>query len=61
MSLATELLKEFESQIELLEIIPADGGRFEVSVNGELMFSKLALGRHAAIGEIIQTVRGKLS
>jgi selenoprotein W-related protein len=60
-SLATELLKEFESQIELFEIVPSDGGRFEVSVNGELIFSKLALGRHAATGEIIQAVRDRLT
>lgn len=58
MSLATELLKEFESQIASLELVPSDGGRFEVSVNGELIFSKLAIGRHATTGEVIQSVRG---
>ena len=61
MSLATELLKEFESQIASLELVPSDGGRFEVSVNGELIYSKLATGRHATTGEVNQSVREKLN
>ena len=33
-------------------MIPASGGKFEVSVNGEAVFSKKKLGRHAEPGEI---------
>lgn len=52
MSLAGELLNQFEEAIESLTLVPSDGGRFEVSVNGRLIFSKLQTHRHAEAGEI---------
>ena len=52
MSLASELLKKFEPEIETLTLIPSDGGRYEVSVNGKLVYSKLQTGRHAEPGEV---------
>jgi selenoprotein W-related protein len=55
-SLANDLLKQFEYMVESLELIPSDGGRFEVSVNGRPIFSKLESKRHAAPGEIIGLV-----
>lgn len=33
-------------------LIPSKGGRFEVIVNDELVFSKKQLGRHAEPGEV---------
>lgn len=33
-------------------MIPSSGGKFEVVVNGELLFSKKSLGRHAEANEI---------
>ena len=53
MSLANDLLKEFEHLIETLTLVPSDGGRFEVSVNGKLIYSKLETKRHAQPGEVI--------
>ena len=53
MSLANDLLKKYEPDIESLTLVPSDGGRFEVSVNGSLVYSKLQTGRHAAPGEIL--------
>jgi selenoprotein W-related protein len=38
-------------------ILPSDGGKFEVSVNGKLVFSKKTLGRHAEPGEVVGLVR----
>jgi selenoprotein W-related protein len=35
-----------------LTIVPSDGGRFELTVNGKLLYSKLATHRHAEPGEI---------
>jgi selenoprotein W-related protein len=60
-SLWHELLedKELEAQIESLTLIPTSGGKFEVIVNGELIFSKKGLGRHAEPGEIYGLVKGK--
>lgn len=53
MSLATELLMKHEAEIESLTLTPSDGGRFEVSVNGQLVYSKLNTGRHAEPGEVL--------
>jgi len=50
--LAEELLKEFEPNIETLTLIPSDGGRFEVIVNEDLVYSKLQTKRHAEPGEV---------
>jgi len=33
--------------------VPHEGGRFEVSVNGKLIYSKLATHRHAEPGEVV--------
>jgi selenoprotein W-related protein len=51
-----ELLKLFEDQIESIALVPSDGGRFEVSVGDELVFSKLNLGRHPEPGEVARLV-----
>jgi selenoprotein W-related protein len=55
--LASELLKEFEYLIESMSLVPSDGGRFEVSVNGTLVYSKLETKRHAEPGEVMKLVR----
>lgn len=54
------LIKEFELQVESWELIPGEGGVYEVTVNGELVFSKKALGRHAEIEEIREALQSKL-
>jgi selenoprotein W-related protein len=55
--LTDELLKNFEREIASLELIPSSGGVFEVLVNGSLVYSKIATGRHAATSEVINSVR----
>ena len=57
MSLAEELLKQYEHLIEEMTLVPSDDGKFEVSVNGQLIYSKLALHRHAELGEVLGLVR----
>ena len=57
MSLEKDLLKEFEHVIESVTLIPSDGGRFEVSVNGTLIYSKLETKRHAEPGEVLGLLR----
>lgn len=42
-----------------VEMIPSGGGVFEVSLDGELVFSKKALKRHANPGEVVGLVRGR--
>jgi selenoprotein W-related protein len=52
-----ELLKEFEPEIESFTLIPSDGGSFEVSLNDELIYSKLQTYRHVNPGEVADLVR----
>jgi len=56
-SLTGELLRHYEHVIEEIKLIPSDEGRFEVTVNGQLLFSKLELHRHAEAGEVVGLVR----
>jgi selenoprotein W-related protein len=55
--LAAELLEKFEPEIETLTIIPSDGGRFEITVNDNLLYSKLQTHRHVEPGEVVRLVR----
>lgn len=57
MSLAEELLKNYEHLIEVLMLLPSDGGKFEVTANGQLLYSKLDTRRHAEPGEVLGLVR----
>jgi len=56
-SLAADLLRNFEPEIETLSLAPSDGGRFEVTVNDKLVYSKLETGRHAEPGEVVGLVQ----
>jgi selenoprotein W-related protein len=55
--LVDDLLKNFEMEIESVTLIPSNGGRYEISVNGQLIFSKLQTGRHAEPDEVIGLVK----
>jgi len=47
-----ELLRDYEPEIESVRLIPSDEGRFEITVNDKLIYSKLQTHRHAEPGEI---------
>ena len=49
-----ELLKQYESEIEQITLIPSSGGRFELKINGKLIYSKLEIHRHPNPGEIAE-------
>jgi selenoprotein W-related protein len=55
--LTDELLSGWAPIIEDIDLVPSSGGRFEVTLDGELIFSKAALKRHAEPGEIAGIVR----
>ena len=40
-------------------VVPGKGGVFEVTIDGDLIFSKKALGRHAKAGEVMGLVRAR--
>ena len=52
-----ELLNNFEPEIESITLMPSDGGRYEVTINDKLVYSKLKTGRHAETGEVIGLIR----
>ena len=39
-----------------IEMIPSRGGRFEVTLDGALIFEKSKIGRHAKRGEIMEII-----
>lgn len=41
-------------------LIESGGGAFEVTMNGELVFSKLQLGRHAEPGEVLRLIEERV-
>src|SRR4051812_27610244 len=61
-SLTAEILqeREIEKYIGSWRLIPSSGGVFEVVINGELIFSKKALSRHAEAGEVRSLLLSKL-
>jgi len=50
--LTERLIKELKSRIKRLVLVPSDGGRFEVSIDGKRVFSKLQTGRFPDYQEI---------
>jgi selenoprotein W-related protein len=58
--LTDELLSGWAPIIEDIDLVPSSGGRFEVTLDGELIFSKAALKRHAEPGEIAGIVRDRI-
>jgi selenoprotein W-related protein len=54
--LASQLLTTYKQKIADLKLIPAGGGCFELSADGELLYSKLQTGQfpdEAAIVDLI--------
>jgi selenoprotein W-related protein len=49
-----EIIKQYESKIDSIYLIPAGGGKFEVKVNDQLVYSKLETGRHVEQGELVR-------
>ena len=50
----------FSWDIRGVTLIPADGGAFEVSVGGVLMYSKLKLGQFPDQKQLVDQIREKL-
>lgn len=51
------MLEEFEQDIEDLTLIPSMGGVFEVEVDGDLLYSKKATGKHADDEDLLARLR----
>lgn len=54
-----QLLGEFQESLEELTLIPSSGGVFEVEVDGDLVYSKKATGRHPEYDEVSDAIRAR--
>ena len=55
--MAQELLSTFEGDIDELSLLPSSGGIFEITANGQLVWSRKSEGRFPEITELKQVVR----
>ena len=53
MSTASDLLTNYQHVIESLTLTTGSKGVFNVTVDGEVLYSKHAIGRHAEPGEVL--------
>jgi selT/selW/selH-like putative selenoprotein len=64
--LAAEIVQAFPAvlghkhPIEAITLIPSDKGRFEVTVDGDLIFSKAKEGRHTSPAEVISILKPRI-
>lgn len=59
MSLADLLLSNLKRNIASLEMVPSKGGCFEVDVDGERLYSKLATGEFPDESDLLKKVLAK--
>jgi len=54
--LAGTLLTEYKGKIKDITLIPDGGGKFEVTANDQLVYSKIQTGRHAEPKEVLTSI-----
>ena len=57
MSAASDLLSNYQHVIDSLTLLTGSDGIFDVEVNGTMLYSKHASGRHAQPGEVLELFR----
>jgi selenoprotein W-related protein len=58
--LTNKLLTTYKQQIGDLKLIPASGGAFELSINGDLLYSKLKTGKFPEEQWVVDAVGARL-
>jgi selenoprotein W-related protein len=58
--LTSKLLSTYKQKIADIKLFPSDGGCFELSVNGDLIYSKLKTGKFPDEQWVIDTIGGRL-
>ena len=59
MGLAEKIMSELKLDLKSLQLIPGDGGRFEVFVGKDKIFSKMELHRFPDWTEIKKAIQAK--
>jgi predicted Rdx family selenoprotein len=57
---AADLLHDYQHVIDELSLVTGSKGIFDVEVDGELLYSKHATGRHAEPGEVLRLFRERV-
>jgi len=60
-SAASDLLSNYQHVIESLTFVTGAKGIFNVEVDGEMLYSKHATGRHAEQGEVLELFRERFA
>jgi len=58
--LAQQLLDQYKTRLDQVALIPSMGGAFEVTVDGESVYSKLETGRFPSEAAVIADIGKKL-
>jgi selenoprotein W-related protein len=56
-----KVLPEFKRDIEEWQLVPSDGGRFEISIDGEIIYSKLETGKFPDEDLIVSLIRKQVA
>jgi selenoprotein W-related protein len=59
-STVKDLLHDYQHVIDELDVVTGGKGVFDVEVDGELLYSKHAEGRHAEPGEVLARFRDRI-
>jgi len=54
--MTSELLNKYGAEMKELILVPSGGGCFEVTLNGNLIYSKLETGEFPTTGQITSTL-----
>jgi len=58
--LTEKILVDYKRDIAAFKLVPSDGGRFELTVDGELIYSKLQEGRFPEYDEVKPKIAAKV-
>jgi selenoprotein W-related protein len=58
--LTGKILEAFKTKVGEFKLVPSGGGCFEVTVNGELIYSKLKTGEFPDEAAVLDMVRTRL-
>ena len=59
MRAASDLLSTYQHVIGSLTLVTGSKGVFDVEVDGDMLYSKHAMGRHAEPGEVLELFRNR--
>ena len=55
-----KVLPKFKKRLDEIILVPSDGGRFEISLDGDLLYSKVETGAFPDEEEIVETIDGRI-